>query len=138
MGRPKWSNNRPKATAAPKSLFTVPTVKDKEEPVTVTVKEEPAVVDEIKQEKQELNLDTIKYRFTCEICEKVYPGSPILLDFVRVTGKADYYREARSAKLHACNNCCNELSDYVDKWLLKKNPKLKKYDIGSTDQDGPA
>ena len=97
--------------------------------------EEISVVQE--EKKPEVKKEfTPKYSYCCDVCEKTFPGSPNPIDFMRLTGKADYYRESRSKKLYICNECALKLSDVVDRWLLKKNPKLRKFPLnGATNEE---
>lgn len=101
--------------------------------ITKTPEEQPAILKSVKlSEYQSLP----KYHYCCEVCERNFPGSPNPIDFMRLTGKADYYRESRSRKLYVCNECALELSDVVDRWLLKKNPKLRKFPLnGDTNEE---
>ncbi len=116
-GRPKGSKNK-------STLMKMNLLDDAPEKTT---EETPVVQEEKKPEvKKEF---TSKYSYCCDVCEKTFPGSPNPVDFMRITGKADYYRESRSTKLYICNNCALELSDVVDRWLLKKNPKLRKFPV---------
>lgn len=78
---------------------------------------------------------TPKNSFRCEICEKTVIGSPYILDFVRMTAKPDYYRDARSKKMSVCNDCSKELSKLIDNWLLRKNPKLRKFPLTGVTYD---
>ena len=123
-GRPKGSKNK-------STLMKMNLLNDIPEKTT---EETPVIQEEKKPEvKKEF---TPKYSYCCEVCEKTFPGSPNPIDFMRLTGKADYYRESRSRKLYICNECALELSDVVDRWLLKKNPKLRKFPLnGGTDEE---
>lgn len=123
-GRPKGSKN--KSTLLKMNLLDITPEKTIEEPSVVQEEKKP----EIKKEF------TTKYSYCCDVCEKTFPGSPNPIDFMRLTGKADYYRESRSRKLYVCNQCALELSDVVDRWLLKKNPKLRKFPMtGDTNEE---
>ena len=95
-------------------------------------------VRDLEEKKPEVKKEfTSKYSYCCDVCEKTFPGSPNPVDFMRLTGKADYYRESRSKNLYICNDCALELSDVVDRWLLKKNPKLRKFPLngGNNEED---
>lgn len=118
-GRPKGSKN--KSTLAKMNILESPVVETIVEVTDTTNKKEPTPV-----VKKDL---VSKYSYCCEVCERTFPGSPNPIDFMRLTGKADYYRESRSRKLYVCNECALELSDVVDRWLLKKNPKLRKFPL---------
>lgn len=124
-GRPKGSKN--KSTLRKLELLST----------QETVEEQP--VEEVTSEETstpELKKETVfKYTFQCELCGKTFPGSPVSVDFMRLTGKADYYREARSKKLCICNECSKELSDLIDKWLLKKNPNLRKFPLTGAENE---
>ena len=124
-GRPKGSKN--KGTLMKMNLL--------DDAPEKTTEETPVVQEEKKPEvKKEF---TSKYSYCCDVCEKTFPGSPNPVDFMRLTGKADYYRESRSKNLYICNDCALELSDVVDRWLLKKNPKLRKFPLngGNNEED---
>lgn len=123
-GRPKGSKN--KSTLMKMNLL---------ESVPEKIEENLPVIEEEKKPEQKKEF-TPKYTYRCEVCEKTFPGSPNPIDFMRLTGKADYYRESRSRKLYVCNECALELSDVVDRWLLKKNPKLRKFPLnGDTNEE---
>ena len=79
-GHPKGSKN--KSTLMKMNLLADST------PVVKAEESTPEPVVEIKKEP------VIKNSFKCDICERIFPGSPCMLDFVRITGKADYHREA--------------------------------------------
>lgn len=125
-GRPKGSKN--KSTLAKMNILETPVVETTVEVTDTTDKKDPTPV-----VKKDL---VSKYSYCCDVCEKTFPGSPNPIDFMRLTGKADYYRESRSRKLYVCNDCALELSDVVDRWLLKKNPKLRKFPLnGDTNEE---
>ena len=123
-GRPKGSKN--KSTLAKMNILETPIVSTSEK---VSEESRPEVVSEPKKEI------TLKNAFVCEICKETVIGSPYSLDFIRLTGKPDYHREARSSRMLVCNKCSKELSDVVDRWLLKKNPDLRKFPIIMLDGD---
>lgn len=125
-GRPKGSKN--KSTLAKMNILETPVVETTVEVTDTTDKKDPTPI-----VKKDL---VSKYSYCCDVCEKTFPGSPNPIDFMRLTGKADYYRESRSRKLCVCNDCSLELSDVVDRWLLKKNPKLRKFPLnGDTNEE---
>ena len=123
-GRPKGSKN--KSTLAKMNILETPIVSTSEK---VSEESKPEVVSEPKKEIAPRNA------FVCEICKATVIGSPYSLDFIRLTGKPDYHREARSSRMLVCNKCSKELSDVVDRWLLKKNPDLRKFPIIMLDGD---
>lgn len=112
-GRPKGSKNK---STLMKTTEEIPVIQEEKKP-------------EVKKEF------TSKYSYCCDVCEKTFPGSPNPIDFIRLTGKADYYRESRSRRLYVCNECALELSDVVDRWLLKKNPKLRKFPLNGDNNE---
>lgn len=121
-GRPKGSKN--KTTLEKMNLLDIPEVSP---PPTPVVKEKPtenstAVV-------QDVATPAVKVSSICEICGSPIYANPCILHIGRITGKAEYFREATSTKLSVCYNCSKELSDLIDKWLLKKNPKLMKIPV---------
>lgn len=123
-GRPKGSKN--KSTLAKMNILETPIVSTSEK---VSEEYKPEIVSEPKKEI------ALKNAFVCEICKETVIGSPYSLDFTRLTGKPDYHREARSSRMLVCNKCSKELSDVVDRWLLKKNPDLRKFPIIMLDGD---
>lgn len=124
-GRPKGSKN--KSTLAKVNILEAPVVETIVEVTDTNDKKEPTPV-----VKKDL---VFKYSYCCDVCEKTFPGSPNPIDFIRLTGKADYYRESRSRRLYVCNECALELSDVVDRWLLKKNPKLRKFPLNGDNNE---
>lgn len=112
-GRPKGSKNK---STLKKTTEEIPVIQEEKKP-------------EVKKEF------TSKYSYCCDVCEKTFPGSPNPIDFIRLTGKADYYRESCSRRLYVCNECALELSDVVDRWLLKKNPKLRKFPLNGDNNE---
>ena len=132
-GRPKGSKNKStlmkmELPDSVKEQYT--SISD----ITKTPEEKPSILKPVKlSEYQSLP----KYHYCCEVCGRSFPGSPNPIDFIRLTGKADYYRESRSRRLYVCNECALELSDVVDRWLLKKNPKLRKFPLngGNNEED---
>lgn len=54
----------------------------------------------------------------CERCGQEIKSEPRKIDFNILTGVADYHR-ATPRYLKMCNDCCKELSQIVDKWLLE-------------------
>lgn len=123
-GRPKGSKNN--STLAKMNILETPITPSCEK---VSEEPKPEVVSESKKEIAPKN------SFVCEICKETIIGSPYSLDFIRLTGKPDYHREARSSRMLVCNKCSKELSDVVDRWLLKKNPDLRKFPIIMLDGD---
>lgn len=63
----------------------------------------------------------------CDLCNSPIYSSPNRIQLQHLTGKAYWHRDCSIEKLSICNNCANELNDLVDKFVLKKNPSLKKY-----------
>lgn len=117
-GRPKGSKN--KTTLQKMNLLDIPEVSP---PPTPVVKENDTAV------VQDVATPAVKVSSICEICGSPIYASPCILHIGRITGKAEYFREATSTKLSVCYNCSKELSDMIDKWLLKKNPKLMKIPV---------
>lgn len=70
--------------------------------------------EEIKKVKKSSN-KTYPY---CERCGQEIKSEPRRIDFNILTGVADYHR-ATPRYLKMCNECCKELSQIVDKWLLE-------------------
>lgn len=121
-GRPKGSKN--KTTLEKMNLLDIPEVSPPPTPViNETYKENNIAV------VQDVATPAVKVLFHCQICGSPIYSSPCILHVGRITGKAEYFREATSTKLSVCNNCSKELSDVIDTWLLKKNPKLMKIPV---------
>lgn len=117
-GRPKGSKN--KTTLEKMNLLDIPEVSPP--PTPIVKKNNTAVV-------QDVATPAVKVSSICEICGSPIYANPCILHIGRITGKAEYFREATSKKLSVCYNCSKELSDLIDKWLLKKNPKLMKIPV---------
>lgn len=119
-GRPKGSKN--KTTLAKMNLLDI-----SENPVKEAVEDKPP---EEKQNLTDIVQDVVrpvvKVSSYCQICGSPIYSSPCILHIGRITGKAEYFRETTSNKLSVCSKCSTELSDVIDRWLLKKNPKLMK------------
>lgn len=125
-GRPKGSKN--KTTLQKMNLLDIPEVSPPPTPVVKeTYKENDTAV------VQDVATPAVKVSSICEICGSPIYASPCILHIGRITGKAEYFREATSTKLSVCYNCSKELSDLIDKWLLKKNPKLMKIPVSLED-----
>lgn len=121
-GRPKGSKN--KTTLQKMNLLDIPEVSPPPTPVVKeTYKENDTAV------VQDVATPAVKVSSICEICGSPIYASPCILHIGRITGRAEYFREATSTKLSVCYNCSKELSDMIDKWLLKKNPKLMKIPV---------
>lgn len=121
-GRPKGSKN--KTTLQKMNLLDIPEVSP---PPTAVVKE--TYKENNTAGVQDVATPAVKVSSICEICGSPIYASPCILHIGRITGKAEYFREATSTKLSVCYNCSKELSDLIDKWLLKKNPKLMKIPV---------
>ena len=121
-GRPKGSKN--KTTLEKMNLLDIPEVSPPPTPVVKeTYKENNTAV------VQDVATPAVKVSSICEICGSPIYANPCILHIGRITGKAEYFREATSTKLSVCYNCSKELSDLIDKGLLKKNPKLMKIPV---------
>ena len=120
-GRPKGSKN--KTTLEKMNLLDIPEVSPPTPIVKETYKENNTAV------VQDVATPAVKVSSICEICGSPIYANPCILHIGRITGKAEYFREATSTKLSVCYNCSKELSDVIDKWLLKKNPKLMKIPV---------
>ena len=64
----------------------------------------------------------------CDICGKKFKTTPRYLNLSYLTSVAGYHREC-SDRIMLCNDCAIEISDVIDKWIIKKNPELKKFKI---------
>ena len=122
-GRPKGSKN--KTTLAKMNLLEISEVSTP--PPTPVVKE--SIPETSKPVVQDVATPVVKVSSICQICGSPIYSSPCILHIGRITGKAEYFREATSTKLSVCYNCSKELSDVIDKWLIKKNPKLMKIPV---------
>ena len=121
-GRPKGSKN--KTTLEKMNLLDIPEVSPPPTPVVkdTNIENKTPVV-------QDVATPAVKVSAVCEICGGPIYSNPCILHIGRITGKAEYFREASSTKLSSCYKCSKELSDMIDKWLLKKNPKLMKIPV---------
>lgn len=121
-GRPKGSKN--KTTLEKMNLLDITEVSP---PPTPVIKDKP--IENSTAVVKDVATLAVKVSSVCEICGSPIYASPCILHIGRITGKAEYFREATSTKLSVCYNCSKELSDLIDKWLLKKNPKLMKIPV---------
>lgn len=64
---------------------------------------------------------------TCMICNKEYDSSLIRIKLESLTGKSNFHRECKIDTLDICPKCALELSNIVDKYIIKKNPSLRKF-----------
>lgn len=125
-GRPKGSKN--KATLAKTNLLELPEVLAPS-PATKVKENTVEINTSSKQVVQDVATPAAKVSSYCQICGSPIYSSPCILHIGRITGKAEYFREATSNKLTVCSKCSKELSDVIDKWLLNKNPKLMKIPV---------
>ena len=125
-GRPKGSKN--KTTLEKMNLLDILEVSPPPAPVVkdTNIKNNTPVV-------QDVATPAVKVSSVCDICGGPIYSNPCILHIGRITGKAEYFREASSTKLSSCYKCSKELSDMIDKWLLKKNPKLMKIPVSLED-----
>lgn len=121
-GRPKGSKN--KTTLEKMNLLDITEVSP---PPTPVFKDKP--IENSTVVVKDVARPAVKVSSVCEICGSPIYSSPCILHIGRITGKAEYFREATSTKLSVCYNCSKELSDVIDKWLIKKNPKLMKIPV---------
>ena len=122
-GRPKGSKN--KTTLAKMNLLDIP-----DSPVKEDVEDKPREEQHNSTDiAQDVARPSVKVSSYCQICSSPIYSSPCILHIGRITGKAEYFREATSNKLSVCSKCSTELSDVIDRWLLKKNPKLMKIPV---------
>lgn len=62
----------------------------------------------------------------CERCGKEVVYQMTVIDTYSLTGKADYWRKI-PRRIKMCNECCKELSDLVEKFMLKPGIMEKLY-----------
>lgn len=67
----------------------------------------------------------------CDVCNKFSDSSLIYIRLEGLTGKATYHRDCKKDNLKICGQCAKELNEVIDKFLIKKNPALRKFEIGS-------
>lgn len=125
-GRPRGSKN--KTTLEKMNLLDIPEISP---PPTSVVKD--TNIENKTPVVQDVATPAVKVSYVCEICGGPIYSNPCILHIGRITGKAEYFREASSTKLSSCYKCSKELSDMIDKWLLKKNPKLMKIPVSLED-----
>lgn len=102
MGRPKGSKNKSTIEII-KSDITKPI----EQPV-----------------KSNKKLDKI---LICELCGNEVKDSLANINLIAITGKATWHRECKVDRLNICNDCCKELNNLIDNFIIKKNASLKKW-----------
>lgn len=68
----------------------------------------------------------LKINAHCDLCNAPIRSSPYRVQLQSLTGKASWHRVCKLEKLLICESCAQELSDTIDKFILKKNPALKK------------
>ena len=112
MSRRKGSKNKPKTSLVNSNeLFNI--------------KEPEASIEPQVEEAEEIK--KYKYSSFCELCNKEIYCSPVKLTLSIITGKSSYNRDCKKDILSVCDNCAKELSSLVDKFILDKNPSLRKY-----------
>lgn len=75
-------------------------------------------LDNLSEEIKKIKKPSNKTYPCCERCGQEIKSEPRRIDFNILTGVADYHR-ATPRYLKMCNECCKELSQIVDKWLLE-------------------
>lgn len=136
MGRPKGSKNKPKIilTFGEKAKGTInPELLVLDENKSLSKDTTPTNSLDL-QEKDSSNIiesskikKVSKVFSCCERCGSEIKCEPRRIDTNMLTGMADYYRATpRYVKL--CNNCCKELNQIVEQWLLsgEKGEDLRK------------
>ena len=108
MGRPKGSKNKPKIIG-PILNFSTESCD-----LQLTPQETGNGLTALSEKIKKIN----KIYPHCERCGLEIKCEPRRIDFNILTGMADYHR-ATPRYLKMCNNCCQELSQIVDKWLLE-------------------
>lgn len=78
----------------------------------------PSSLDNLSEETKKNKKSSNKIYLRCERCGQEIKSEPRRIDFNILTGVADYHR-ATPRYLKMCNDCCKELSQIVDKWLLE-------------------
>ena len=91
-------------------------------------------VNEVK-EKEEVKKSKIKSVGICDLCGKEIFSSLHQLNLNWLTNKATWHRDICTDKLKVCNDCATEFNNMINKYLLKKNPALNKFDIKEMTED---
>lgn len=78
----------------------------------------PSSLNKLSEEIKKIKKSSNKVYPCCERCGQEIKSEPRRIDFNILTGIADYHR-ATPRYLKMCNDCCKELSQIVDKWLLE-------------------
>ena len=84
-----------------------------------------------KNKPKNTNTNIVAGTNKCDICNCLTDSSLIYIRLEGLTGKSTYHRDCRLDKLKICGKCANELNEVIDKFLIKKNPALKKFELGS-------
>ena len=76
-----------------------------------------------------INLNKTTRYATCELCGKEIKCQPITINLNHLTGKASWHRECNKDRLNICDECAYELSSMIDKFIINKNNKFKKFEV---------
>ena len=109
-GRPRGSKNKSKQV----DLFQ-------------EVKEtEPCQIDTPVVVKKEDNSKPLRITGYCTCCGREIYSGLIHVSLSSITGNATWSRSCSVDKLTLCSECAKQLNEIVDKWIISKNPELKK------------
>ena len=103
-------------TSKKKSVTKKETKPKKEKSTSTGVQEEKKVI-------------TAKSKCKCDICGKEIYTSPFIIRLTALTARASWHRDCCLEQLTLCDECSKELNQHIDKWIIKQNPKLKKFII---------
>lgn len=113
-GRPVGSKNKPKEfIPEPVELFSTEPAQATQQPVVEASAKEDVVLP--------------KGVERCELCNKVVYCQRTVANLAALSGKATYFRECKQDRFALCLDCAKELSDLIDKWILKRRPDLIKF-----------
>jgi hypothetical protein len=63
----------------------------------------------------------------CDLCNSPIYSSPCRIQLQNLTGKAYWHRDCNIERAVICDKCASELNTIIDKFIIDKNPSLKKY-----------
>lgn len=141
MSRPKGSKNKVKKNpGVKKNLFewneTIQKLINEENDHKEIQKEteNQQVVNENKNDKQdseqlspheENKKKKVKDELICDRCGKVASDSLNTINLTYLTGRASWHREVKNDKPKLCHECCKNLNELIDNFLISGGCKTK-------------
>lgn len=116
MSRPKGSKN--KKSSKP--------IKESKE---LVIKDKNTKLEEIEEETTVSINSKIKSLGICDLCNSDIIITPCTIRLTDLTSCASWHRICKLDRLTLCSKCAKELNDTIDKFIVKKNSKLKKFMI---------